>query len=92
MKEEFHWEASLVPGWAPNGDVLALKRGADGTPDLWRIPVDNREAQKLGPALRSMAGPISPDGRHIAFSTQGEPPKTEVWVLENFLPTSNARK
>ena len=30
---------------------------------------------------------IHPDGRQIAFTTHSpQPDKTEIWVLENFLP------
>jgi hypothetical protein len=29
---------------------------------------------------------VSPDGKNIAFMASEQPAKSEVWVIENFLP------
>ena len=79
--------------WTPDGQYLVAQRWASKDdskqqPELWRIPVAGGEPRKLEidlPALHHLR--IHPDGRQIAFmakSLQAE--KTEVWVLENFLP------
>jgi hypothetical protein len=33
---------------------------------------------------------VHPDGRQIVFTGQIHPGKSEVWVMENFLPESTA--
>ncbi|MBI1358355.1 MAG: prolyl oligopeptidase family serine peptidase [Acidobacteria bacterium] len=56
------------PQFSPNSDAVYFraKRG-EGT-ELWRIPVDGGEAQRVLPWKGSIAGfALSPDGRHIAF-------------------------
>ena len=58
---------------------------------MWRIPLEGGEPLKIGlsrPRMKILR--MNPDGRTIAF--QAGEPKTEVWVLENFLPTENARR
>jgi len=36
---------------------------------------------------------VSADGRHIAYAlTDAGRPTTEIWTLENFLPTQTSRK
>ena len=55
--------------------------------DLWRIPVNGGEPQKLDLSMRKlMHVRIHPDGRRIAFTGSSQPEKSEVWVMENFLP------
>lgn len=75
--------------WTPDGRHLLFGRSDDKrTTEVWRVPVTGGEPQKLElamPALHHLR--IHPDGRQIAFmakSLQAE--KSEVWVLENFLP------
>jgi hypothetical protein len=36
---------------------------------------------------------VSPDGRHIAYAVRDAgQPTTEIWTLENFLPTQTSSK
>jgi Tol biopolymer transport system component len=74
--------------WTPDGlGLLFAQRAssADSKADLWLIPVRGGEPRKLeltAEGLRDVS--IHPDGRHIAFTAvQG---RSEVWVMENFLP------
>jgi Tol biopolymer transport system component len=82
--------------WTPDSQHLFF--GASTVPEqenwhrmrgeLWRISAAGGESQKVAedvPAMLHLR--IHPDGRQIAFSAHGpQPDKSEVWVLENFLP------
>jgi Tol biopolymer transport system component len=78
------WPGDSNPTIAWESDsrhVFAATPGA-----FWRIPVEGGTAQQFKTditGVREMA--FSPDGKRVAF-TAGES-KTEVWVMENFLPT-----
>ena len=88
--------------WAPD-PLLVVKRLGDRTgsvlsgkdpSELWLVPLTGREPKKIGytPAgFTSMT--VSADGRHIAYAlTDAGRPTTEIWTLENFLPTQTSRK
>jgi Tol biopolymer transport system component len=61
--------------------------------ELCRIPTDGGELEKLGLKMSGSFFNLSvhPDGRHIAFSSR-EQSGSEVWVMENFLPTMPVAK
>ena len=73
--------------WAPTGrDVIATAfwRGSERR-EVWLIPLDGRPHRVIdvpGGAWRRIR--IHPDGKRVAYH-DGDP-KSEVWVLENFLP------
>jgi Tol biopolymer transport system component len=77
--------------WTPDGRHLlysltqpAAGAGTTATTDLWRIPVEGGQPQKLELAMDSLVDlRMHPDGRHIAFVAGTH--KGEVWVMENFL-------
>jgi hypothetical protein len=57
--------------------------------EFTRIPAEGGVPRKveLGPAFSAMAGyslRLHPDGHQLAFNTLAQP-KSEVWVMENFL-------
>ena len=71
------------PTWTTDGCyVLFGKRNPN---ELWRVPSEGGEAQKLleMEGLRSISA--HPDGQRIAFAG-GWPNTSEVWVMENLLP------
>ncbi len=77
--------------WTPDGHHLLFgkPRQTDSpqeqTIELWRIPAEGGEPQRLGLAMENLRDvTVHPDGRRIAFSAGKE--GAEVWVLENFLP------
>jgi len=78
--------------WTPDGRHLLFSltqpaggAGSGATTDLWRIPVEGGQSQKLELAMDSLADlRVHPNGRHIAFVAGSH--KGEVWVMENFLP------
>jgi hypothetical protein len=85
--------------WAPDSRSLFVnlrKSSPEGSkPELWRVPVDGTSPQKLDIHPDQIAGGFipSPDGKQAAFWSAPPAKKpAEIWVTENFLPASTARK
>ena len=82
--------------WTPDGrrllfgmDRLAGGAAEPATTELWLVPVEGGQPQKLDLAMDSLTDlRMHPDGRHIAFVAGTH--KGEVWVMENFLPRTKA--
>jgi Tol biopolymer transport system component len=80
------WPPSIA--WAPDSrGVLFVKQPNPDDPktELWLVPVKGGEPRKLdleAPGMRELC--VHPDGRRIAFTSGGD--RSEVWVMENFLP------
>jgi Tol biopolymer transport system component len=76
--------------WTKDGkNILSLKPrdGSDDVVDLWTIPANGGQSRKAGLSLsRLMHLRVSPDGRNIAFTASEQPGRSELWVMENFLP------
>jgi Tol biopolymer transport system component len=74
--------------WTPDGQGVLFVRQTSPVgfkSELWLIPVQGGEPRKLELTAENMHDlSVHPDGRHIAF-TAGKP-KSEIWVMENFLP------
>jgi Tol biopolymer transport system component len=78
--------------WTPDGRQLLFLRGSKQSSDLWRVPAEGGQPQKIGPLPKGALGlRVHPDGQRLAF-TAGEPGQSEVWVLENFLPELSATR
>ena len=96
-RELLHGDGSLMRSgfgtlaWAPDGrSVLFARRTSSSGTELWLVPVQGGEARKLDLAAENMRDlSVHPDGRHIAFTAGGD--RTEVWVMENFLPANPSR-
>ncbi|MFC1717778.1 sigma-70 family RNA polymerase sigma factor [Candidatus Poribacteria bacterium] len=64
-----------------------------GPPELWRIPVEEGEPEKLWevkePLMELQGLGFHPDGQRIAYSKRSgdEDSNIELWVMENFLNT-----
>lgn len=82
--------------WTPDSRYLAFSKVQGPLPqksksELWRIPAEGGVPEKLGLNMDFLHGiHFHPDGQRIAF-TAGLP-KSEVWVMENFLPALRAAK
>jgi Tol biopolymer transport system component len=79
--------------WMPDGRHLLVGKSREplGVPvnEVWHIPIEGGEAHKVGLAKRALWRlSVHPDGKRITFDSME--PKTEVWVMENFLPAVKA--
>ena len=84
--------------WGPSMQwVLATRHLGDSSQadELWRIPLDGGAARKIeverDARIPFNAGlSLAPDGTHLAFTIAETTTShtSEVWVLENFLPSS----
>ncbi|HXH48892.1 MAG TPA: hypothetical protein VNM47_06065 [Terriglobia bacterium] len=94
-------EGKNIPGypalaWTPDGSrVLFTKNGTtsqDQKCELWIVPAEGGPPKKTDlvldrGSLRDLRA--HPDGQRIAY-TAGESMKSEIWVMENFLPNAVA--
>jgi len=83
-------ESGLVLAWMPNGKNILYGKSQEGSKDvreLWIVPVSGGEPQEAGLSMAQLLLlRVSPDGKNIAFTAREQPEKSEVWVMENFLP------
>jgi Tol biopolymer transport system component len=71
--------------------ALSPAKLQEQTRELWRIPADGGEPQKLGLAMDRIEDlRVHPDGQRLAFSSQTW--STEIWVMENFLKKAKESK
>ncbi len=84
---ELHgWTA---PAWSADGKYVFYIRGRH---ELWRVPSQGGEPQKLDLAFMGLSFPdFDPSGSRIAFSA-GHHGNVELWVMQNFLPDSGAAR
>lgn len=90
--EKIHLGIPEALVWAPDGRYVLFVKGNTSSKEkeLWRIPSEGGEPEKLGLAMEGMTAPrFHPDGQRIAFSA-GNVWRREVWVMENFLPELKA--
>lgn len=77
--------------WMPDGKTILYGRPTDGSQDtveLWSIPAAGGQPRKTGLSMSRLLVPrVSPDGKHIAFMASEQPAKSEIWVMENLLPS-----
>lgn len=82
----------LSLAWSADGRYVFFVHPHWGTKekhDVWRIAASGGEPQRLGLAMANLSElRIRPDGRGLAFSAGDI--GNELWVMENFLPTSKA--
>jgi Tol biopolymer transport system component/beta-lactamase regulating signal transducer with metallopeptidase domain len=73
--------------WTAEGKyILLVKRKVEQKGlNLWKIPVEGGEPQKIDLGINTLGLSVHPDGQHIALGTMENQP-AEVWVMENFLP------
>ena len=85
-RELFH--GSGDPKWTRDGRYIIVR--ASGT--LWRVPAQGGTPLKLDLAVpKMMFFTLHPDNRRFAFFVIEES-KSELWVMENFLPASKVAK
>jgi Tol biopolymer transport system component len=95
-----------IPGlrglaWVPDSRTILfvklIKAGGQEPPnrgrnELWLLATETGEQRKLGDLLKGRGIEISlhPNGRNMVFSTGVY--KSEIWVMENYLPTERESK
>ncbi len=88
-------ERTAFFSWTPDGRAMLTRKFlSPGNVEQWRIPLDGGQPKKLevnarfpAPSLR-----VHPDGRQVVFPVATQRRPTELWVMENFLPTVRASK
>ena len=69
------------PIWSPSGDRIAFLSagGEKKTPQIWVLPVDGGEAERVTDAERGVGGfNWRPDGREFAYVTEDEAPNQKA--------------
>jgi len=86
-RELFHGLAkSYVLNWTRNGRYIIAQALGAASSEIWRVPAQGGTPLKLDisiPKLQYFS--LHPDNSHFVFSVD-EGSKSELWVLENFLP------
>jgi Tol biopolymer transport system component len=94
FKIEEGWSTSVA--WSPDGKYLLFTKipegeGKTGRIELWRISSEGGEPEKFPLVAKGMENVrVHPGGKRIAFNTFER--KCELWVMENFLPKTKAKK
>ncbi|NQT60573.1 MAG: PD40 domain-containing protein [Bacteroidetes bacterium] len=85
--------------WTSNGrfiifSSLSLSEESENQCELMRVSAEGGNPEKLGISMYGISYmSIHPNGRQIAFSSQGSTKKpAEIWVMENFLPVAETKK
>ena len=82
--------------WAPDGQsvfVYSIVDKSTWTREVWRVPIDGSQPQRLDLNVDFLGPPgnsdqrlhVHPDGRRVAFAVSEPAKPAEVWALENFL-------
>jgi Tol biopolymer transport system component len=95
-RELFHGLAQRYGlGWTRDGRYIIARVLGAASSEIWRIPAQGGTPLKLGLSVPKMITfALNPDNRRFAFSVMEES-KSELWVMENFLPkeeTHNQQK
>lgn len=90
FEQESNW--AVFTAWTPDSKFILFSKKADKEndirTDLWRIPVEGGEPQRLGLTMaRFNFLSMHPNGGSIAFSSFGPTLKeAELWVMKNLVP------
>jgi len=72
--------------WTRDGRYIIARATGTASSEIWRVPVQGGTSLKLDLSVPKMLFfALHPDNRRFAFSVD-EGSKSELWVLENFLP------
>ncbi|HEX4029778.1 MAG TPA: winged helix-turn-helix domain-containing protein [Terracidiphilus sp.] len=70
------------PVFSPNAGVLyyLLQREGDSGPQLWRTVVGSGESEAMFPGISMTAFDVSPDGKHVVYTTAESGGTTQLWL------------
>ncbi|MCX5646449.1 MAG: hypothetical protein NTZ17_17480 [Phycisphaerae bacterium] len=74
--------------WTRDGRYIIARATGTASSEIWRVPAQGGTPLKLDlsvPKMEPCSFMLHPDNRRFAFSVN-EGDKSELWVLENFLP------
>jgi len=76
--------------WTRDGRYIIARATGTASSEIWRVPAQGGTPLKLDLSVPKMDSfTLHPDNRRFAFSVN-EGSKSELWVMENFLPKSTA--
>jgi len=76
--------------WTRDGRYIIAQARDTASSEIWRVPAQGGTPLKLDLSVPKLAFfALHPDNRRFAFSVN-EGSKSDLWVLENFLPKSTA--
>ena len=94
-RELFHGLAkSYALKWTRNGRYIIAQARGTASSEIWRVPAQGGTPLKLDisvPKMDDFSFALHPDNRRFAF-TVNEGSKSELWVMENFLPPLKVAK
>jgi Tol biopolymer transport system component len=74
--------------WTRDGRYIIVQAVGKASSEIWRVPAQGGTPLKLDLSVPNMDSfTLHPDNRRFAFSVD-EGSKSELWVLENFLPAA----
>ena len=74
--------------WTRDGRYIIAQAFGTASSEIWRVPAQGGTPLKLDLSVPKMVYfALHPDNRRFAFSVKEES-KSELWVLENFLPAA----
>ena len=78
--------------WTRDGHYIIVQAVGTASSEIWRVPAQGGTPLKLDLSVPKMGSfALHPDNSHFAFSVY-EGSKSELWVLENFLPPLKVAK
>jgi len=78
--------------WTRDGRYIIARANGTANSEIWRVPAQGGTPLKLDLSVPKMLFfALHPENRRFAFSVD-DVSKSELWVLENFLPPTKLLK